>query len=114
MSLPYTDNIKILDAVGGTTTSSAYDISKRQQITLQFEATETTVFSVDVSNDGTNWITGIAFLDAKATAMTTFVTSKSVTSAGNEGAIITPGFRLIRVVATPNGGLATCWLQTAG
>ena len=114
MSLPYTDNIKVLDAVGATTTSSAYDISKRQQVTLQFiTAGGTSVFSVDVSNDGTNWITSVAFLDAKQTAVGTFVTSKSVAS-GTEGAVITPGFRFIRVVATWTSGTATAILQNGG
>ena len=114
MSIVYTDNITVLSAVGSTTTSSAYDISKRQQVTLEFIATGTTTFTVDVSNDGTNWITSVAFLDAKATAVGTYVTSKVVTVAANEGAIITPGFRFIRVVAATNGGTATAILQTAG
>lgn len=114
MSIHYTNNITILDAAGATTTSSAYDISLRQFITVQFSATETTTFTIDVSNDGTNWITGVAFLDAKATASTTYVVSKVVTVAANEGAIVTPGFRFIRVVATTNGGTATAVLQTAG
>ena len=114
MSLPYSDNITLLSTAGGTTTSSAYDISKRQQITLQFIATETSAFTVDVSNDGTNWITGVAFLDSKATAATTYVTSKTVTFAASEGAIVTPGFRYLRVVATNNGGVSTAILQDAG
>ncbi len=114
MAIVYSDNITILSSVGGTTTSSAYDISKRDQITLQFLATETCVFTVDMSNDGTNWITGVAFLDAKATAATTYVVTKSVTVAASEGAIITPGFRFMRVVAANNGGLGTCILQNGG
>ena len=32
----------------------------------------------------------------------------------NEGAIITPGFRFIRVKAATNGGTASALLQTAG
>lgn len=114
MSLPYTDNIKIIDAVAATTTSSGYDISKRQLVTLEFISSGTCTFTVDVSNDGSNWITGVAFLDSKATAVGTYVTSKVVTVAANEGAIITPGFKFIRVVATPNGGNATAILQAAG
>lgn len=75
MSIVYTDNTKIIDAVGQTTTSSMYDISKRQLVTCQFITSGgTSVFSVDVSNDGTNWVAGVAFLDAAATASATYVT----------------------------------------
>lgn len=114
MSLPYTDNVLLIDAVGKTTTSSAYDISKRQQVTVEFFTTGTGVFTIDVSNDNTNWITGVAFLDAKATAVGTFVTSKTVTSAAAEGAIVTPGFRYLRVAVTAQGGNSSAVLQTAG
>jgi hypothetical protein len=114
MSLPYTDNVTMVDAVGQTTTSAGYDISKRQQVTIQFITVGgTSAFSVDVSNDGTNWITSVAFLDAKQTAVGTYVTSKSVAST-TEGAIITPGFRFIRVVATWTSGTATAILQNGG
>lgn len=114
MSIQYTENQTIISAVGATTTSSAYDISKRQLVTCQFiSAGGTSVFTVDVSNDGTNWVTGVAFMDALATASTTFVTSKSVAST-TAGAVITPGFRYIRVVATWTSGTATAVLQTAG
>jgi hypothetical protein len=114
MSIPFSDNIKILDAVGATTTSDAYDISKRQQITLQFIVSAgTSAFSVDVSNDGTNWIAGVAFLDAAATTVGTYVVTKSVAST-TTGAIITPGFRFIRVVCTWTSGACTAILQTGG
>jgi hypothetical protein len=115
MSIPHTDNEPtVLNAVVQTTTSSAYDISRRQQATVQFITVGgTSVFSIDVSNDGTNWITGVAFLDAKATAVGTYIVSKSVAST-TEGAIITPGFRFIRVVATWTSGTATAILQAGG
>ena len=114
MSLPYTDNIKMLNAVGATTTSDAYDISKRQQCSVQFiTAGGTSAFSLDVSNDGVNWITGVAFLDAKATATGTSILTKSVASS-TEGAIVKTGFRFIRVVATWTSGTATAILQNAG
>ena len=105
----------MIDGVGGTTTSSAYDISRRQLVTVQFIASEQSVFTIDVSNDGSHWITSVAFLDSKATTGGgTFVTSKTVTAAASEGAIITPGFRYIRVVSTPAGGTGTAILQAAG
>lgn len=114
MSIQYTDNIKIIDAVATTTTSDAYDISKRQLATIQFIAAGgTTVYTVDASNDGTNWVTGIAFLDSKATATGTSVVSKSVAST-TELAYITCGFRYIRVVATVSSGTATAILHTEG
>ena len=114
MSLPFTDNVIVINAVGATTTSEAYDISKRQQVTVQFiSAGGTSVFTIDASNDGTNWITGISFLDAKATTVGTYVVSKSVAST-TEGARVTPGFRFIRVVATWTSGTATAVLECAG
>ena len=113
MSLPFTDAIVMLNAKSTTSTSEGFDVSKRQQMTIQFISTGVTVFTVDASNDGANWITGVAFLDAKATASTTKVVSKSL-SATTEGAIITPGFRYIRVVATVTNGTATALLECAG
>ena len=114
MTIVYTDNITMLSAVGSTTTSSAYDISKRQLVTIQFVSSGgTSVFSVDVSNDGTNWITGVAFLDSLQTSVGTYVVSKLVAST-TTGAVIIPGFRFIRVVATWASGTATAILQAAG
>ena len=115
MSIVYSDNAILINATGGPQTSGAYDISKRQQITLQFISTGTATFTVDESNDGTNWITGVSYLDAKATTGGgTFVTSSVVSTPTQQGAIITPGFRYIRVNVTPAGGNATCILQNGG
>lgn len=104
MSIPFTTNATAISAVGATTTSDPYDVSKRQQITVQFLASGITtgngVFTVDASNDGTNWITGIAFQDATATASTTWVTSKTVSANGTAGAYVKSGWRLIRVKVT--------------
>jgi hypothetical protein len=104
MAIPYTDNITALSAVTSTTTSDAYDISKRQQATVQFVCANRTsgngVFTIDGSNDGTNWVTGIAFLDATQTTVATFVTSKTLNADGTAGAYITTGFRMIRVKVT--------------
>jgi hypothetical protein len=114
MSLPFTDNITVIDAVAATTTSAAYDVSKREQITLHFiTAGGTSVFSVDASNDGTNWVTGIAFKDATQTTGSTLAVSKSVASS-TAGAIVPAGFRYIRVVATYTSGTATAVLESAG
>ena len=114
MGITYTDNVTMLNAVGSTTTSSAYDISKRQLVTIQFiTAGGTSVFTVDVSNDGVNWITSIAFLDSTQTAVGTYIASKSLASA-TSGAVVISGFRFIRVVATWTSGTASAILQAAG
>jgi hypothetical protein len=113
-SIQFTDNIKMLDAVTSTTTSEMVDVSKRQQIIIQFIAAGgTSVFTINVSNDGTNWITGIAFLDSAATAVGTYVTSKSVAST-IAAAIVTPGWRYLTVTATRSSGSATAVLQAGG
>lgn len=119
MSLPYTDNITMLNAVTATTTSTAYDLSKRQQITATFTAASITsgngVFTIDASNDGTNWVTGISFRDSKATAVSTWVTSKTISANGSEGAIIQPGFRYYRVVCTrTTDGTYSAVIEAAG
>ena len=113
MSLPFTDTYTVLNAVASTTTSDMYDISKRQQISIQFITTGVTVFTVDVSNDGTNWVTGISFQDALATATTTYVVSKSVNNS-TAGAFVKAGFKYIRVVGTVSSGTATAVIQTGG
>lgn len=119
MSIPYSDNIVLLNAVSTSTVSDAYDISKRQQVTMQFIASDITsgngVFTLDVSNDGSNWVTGIAFLDAKQTAVSTFVVSKTLSSDISEGAIVIPGWKFIRasVLATTDGSYSAI-MQNGG
>lgn len=63
MSLPYTDNIKALDATTATVANTAagiWDVSKRQLKSIQFTCSGHTsgngVFGVEVSNDGVNWV----------------------------------------------------------
>ena len=119
MSIPYSDNIKVLDAVVASTTSDAYDVSKRQQILVQFIAAAISsgngVFTIDGSNDGVNWVTGIAFQDAKATASNTWVVSKTISSNISEGAYVKAGWRFIRVVlARTTDGNYTAILQNGG
>jgi len=119
MGIPFTNNVVILDRVTITDTSEAFDVSKRQQITLQFTAagisTGNGVFTVDVSNDGTNWTTGVAFLDALQTATSTFSVSKTLSTNTTAGAIVIPGWRFIRVkVTVTTDGTYTCVLQNGG
>ena len=119
MSLPFTDNSPLLNSVTATTTSVGFDVSKRQQVTLQFVASGITsgngVFSVDASNDGTNWITGIAFQDATATASNTLVTSKTLSSNTTAGAYVEPGWRYIRAKCTvTTDGTYSAIIEAAG
>lgn len=73
------------------------------------------VWTVDASNDGTNWITGIAVQDATATASTTYVTSKTQSSNGSLGLYIPAGWRYIRVKATvTTDGAYTCIMENGG
>ena len=80
----YTDNFTPINAVTATTTTKAFDVSKREMLSFVFLATGISagngVLTIDASNDGTNWITGIAFADATATASTTYVVSKTLSS----------------------------------
>lgn len=56
----YTDNFKPLNAVTADTTSEAFDVSQRELKSIQFIAASITsgngVFTVEVSNDGVNFI----------------------------------------------------------
>lgn len=109
MSIPFTTNVPAINAVTTTTTSDGFDVSQRQQITVQFIAASITtgngVFSIDASNDGTNWITGISFQDALATASTTWITSKTLTTNSTAGVYVKAGWRFIRIkcVVTSDG-----------
>jgi hypothetical protein len=114
MSIPFTTNQVLLNAVGQTATSDYVDVSKRQEITVQFTATGgSSVFTLDASNDGTNWITSIAFLDPTATATGTYVTQQSLSST-TAGAIVKPGWRYLRAVCTWTSGTGTAVLQSGG
>ena len=109
----------MLDAVTITSTSEKFDVSKRQQITIEFICANHTsgngVFTVDASNDGTNWITGISFRDAKATASTTWVVSETLSANGTAGIYVPAGWRYIRAaVAVTTDGIYTAIMQNGG
>lgn len=119
MSINYTDNVTMLDAVATTTTSAGFDVSKRNQIVIQFLASGITSgngsYTIDGSNNGTNWVTGISFRDAKATASTTFVVSKVLSANGSEAAFVPAGFKLLRVVvARTTDGNYSAIMEAAG
>lgn len=109
----------MLSAVTVDTTSSAFDVSKRQQITIQFVAASITsgngVFTIDGSNDGSNWVTGISFRDAKATASDTWIVTKTLSSNSSEAAFVPAGFRYLRVsVNLTTDGAYSAILQNGG
>src|ERR1700734_952725 len=86
----------------GTTHGLAHDVSMREQIGIVLTAASITsgncVFSVDGSNDGTNFVTGLAFADAQSTTSTTYVTSKTLSTNSTVG-IYLPiyAYRFIRI-----------------
>lgn len=88
----YTDNLTLLNAVTTSTVGQAFDISKREQLGFQLTAASITsgngVFAIDFSNDGTNWINNAALQDATATASTTYVTTKTLTSNTTAGMLV--------------------------
>jgi hypothetical protein len=118
----FTSNQTVLDAVTATATSGAQDVSMRTKMSLQFTAAAITsgngVFTVDVSNDGTNWVA--------YNRLTTNVTNTngqsdtrvaSVTLSSNTSAIVFfplgDYFRYIRVTCTrTTDGTYTATLQT--
>lgn len=87
----FSSNQIVLDAVVATTTSLAQDVSMRISRSIQFIASSITsgngVFTVDVSNDGTNWVpynrltTNVTNTNAQTDARVASVTLSSNTSA---------------------------------
>ena len=119
MSIQYTDQVILHDGISSTATSQPYDVSKRQLVSVQFTCNTYTsgggIFTIDASNNGTDWVTGIAFLDSKATATGTSVVSKTVSSASAQLAIVPPNYAYIRVVCTISGtGTYTATLEAKG
>jgi hypothetical protein len=127
MSVPYTDSIKVLDAVTATVANTAapgYDVSKRQLKSIQFvcsgHSSGNGAFGIEVSNDGDNWVVYNRLItnatgdntktDAKTAAPTlsTNVSSIHFFPAGDL-------FRFIRVFVTvTTDGAYSAILQTGG
>lgn len=128
MALQYTNSIEMLTGsspaetsvgVTATTTSQAYDVSLRRQITVQFRCANHTsgngVFSIDVSNDGANWITGIGVQPAVTTTPTTWVESVTLSANGSAGVYVPAGWRFIRCLCTvTTDGTYFSYLESAG
>lgn len=99
----------LLSAVTSTTTSSSFEIGEADKISLQFIASAISagngVFTVDVSNDGDNWIAYNRMnSNVTDTNAQTDTRVASVTLSSNTNAIVTfpigDAFRFIRVKAT--------------
>jgi len=104
----------------GTTTGTVIDVSMRDTVGAVFTCSGHTagngVFSIDASNDGTNWVTGVAFADATATASTTYVTSKTLNS-NTSAAVYIPffPFKLMRIVlVVTTDGTYTATVEASG
>ncbi len=127
MAIPYTTSIDLLtgntpqDSAGVTAdkTGEGYDVSKRQQITVQFLCTHHTagngVFTIDVSDDGVNWVTGVAVRDMSSTTPATYVTSVTLSSNTSRMVKVTPGYRYVRaVVDVTTDGTYFAFLEAGG
>ena len=127
MSLPFTDNIKALDAVTATvanTAATAYDVSKRQLKSIQFTASAITsgngVFGVEVSNDGVNWVVYNRLTDnvTNTNAQGNTRVAGPTLSSNTSKIYFFPAedlFRLIRVFVTrTTDGTYSATIQTAG
>ena len=109
-----------LNGVTVTTTSdpSKSNVENLIALSVQFTCTGHTsgngVFSVDVSNDGVNWATSIALIDAASTTPSTRVTSVTLNSNSSKMYYFGNDFgaKLVRVVcAVTTDGVYTAVIQ---
>jgi hypothetical protein len=128
MGLRFTNNIDLLtgatpsessSGVTTTTTGETIDVSLREQIIIQFQCANHTsgngVFSVDGSNDGTNWVTGLAVQDLTATASATYITSVTLNANGSHAVKVPAGWRFIRAdVTVTTDGTYFAKMEAAG
>lgn len=58
--MAYTNNIKLIDGVSADTTGESFHVGDREHLSIQFIASGVTtgngVFTIEVSNDNTNWV----------------------------------------------------------
>jgi hypothetical protein len=124
MSLPYSDNYTLLGAVTVDTTGETFDVSKRQLKSIQFTAASIAagngVFTVEVSNDGTNFVAYNRLVDNLTnTNVQTDTRVGSVTLSSNTSKVyFFPAgdyFRYVRAaVNMTTDGAYTATLQAAG
>ena len=117
----YWDGTKTgINGVSTTTTGTVFDVSLREKMSFVFTCASHTsgngVFTIDGSNDGTNWVTSIAFQDATSTAATTFITSKTLSSNTTAGGYLPfVPFKMMRIVLTfTTDGVYTATAQGYG
>ena len=81
---------ELMAGVAATTTSGAIDLDNHRSfsfmVTSAGVASGTGTVTVDASNDGVNWVTGIAFILATSTTPATRVTSMA--TSGNNSAVM--------------------------
>lgn len=128
MSLPYSMNVDMLTktslcessaGVTADTTGVAFDVSKRQQIVVQFvcanHSSGNGVFTIDGSNDGSTWTTGLALEDLTSTTPATRVTSVTLNANGAKAVSVPPGWRFIRAgVDVTTDGTYYAFMENAG
>lgn len=94
----------LIDNVSVTTTSDPINVENITNLVAQLiranHSAGSHAFTFDGSNDGTNWVTGIAVLSAVATAVGTYVTSVTLNSDSTAAVYIPSGWKMIRAVAT--------------
>lgn len=118
--MAFTDSVRVHNAITQTATSIPQDVSLREKVSFTFQcanhASGNGVLTIDGSNDGTNWVTGLAFQDAVATASQTYVTSKTLSANGMAGGYFPfCPFKLIRYVCTiTTDGTYDVWHQAYG
>ncbi len=128
MSIVYSDNIALLNAVTATvanTDSTPFDVSKRQLKSIQFGVVTTSgtaAFGVEVSNDGTNWIVYNRLTDNLTNTNVqgdTRVAAPTMGTASAQKIYFFPTsdyFRVMRVFVTVSGTItgATATLEAGG
>lgn len=102
-------NVIMLDAVTATTTSSAYQVGFAKKLSIQIKATSISsgngAFSVEVSNNGTDWTTynRITSNATNTNAQTDTRVASVTLSSNTTGMIFFPigdTFRYIRITCT--------------
>jgi hypothetical protein len=127
MSINYTDNYNLLNAVTASvanTASTVVDTSKRQLKSIQFTCSGHTsgngAFGIEVSNDGTNWVVYNRLISNVTNTNGQFDTRVAApTLSTNTSSIYffptSDLFRYLRAFVTvTTDGVYTATLQTAG
>lgn len=92
----------LIDAQTADKTSDGFNVENLTNLVAQLiravHTSGNTVFSFDGSNDGTNWVTGIAVLNVTQTTVGTYVASVTLSSATTAAVYIPSGWKMIRAV----------------